>query len=87
MKPILPVILAAFLLAPPALAASNISCSDIPRAESFLHKLKPGPNTKAAWDHLRAAKQAKNDKECVNELGAVNYYAKKSMAADRAAER
>jgi hypothetical protein len=72
----------AVLFAPPALAADQIECSQIPHAQSFIDGLKPGPNTKAAQRHLDAAKNAKSDKECVTELGKVNYYAKRSAAAD-----
>ena len=83
MKPIIAAILAVLFLAPPALAAGQITCSDIPKAQAFLQKLHPGPNTKAAWSHLAAAKRAKNDHDCVEELGAVNYFAKRSYASDR----
>ena len=82
------VIVAALLLASPALAqaATQISCSQIPDAQHFVDKLKPGPNTHAAQQHLDAAKrasQAGNDKQCVAELGHVNYYARRSAAADK----
>ncbi|MGH6988441.1 MAG: hypothetical protein ACREE3_00995 [Stellaceae bacterium] len=83
MKLTIAAILAAFLIAPPALAANQIRCSDIPRAEAFLKKLQPGPNTRRAWDHLREAKRAHNNHRCVEQLGAVNYFAKRSLAADR----
>jgi len=72
----------ALVLAPPAFAADQIECSQIPHAQSFIDGLKPGPNTRAAQLHLNAAKKAKTDKECVTELGKVNYYAKRSAAAD-----
>ena len=75
------------LLAPPAFAADKIECSQIPHAQSFIDGLKPGPNTKAAQLHLDAAKNAKSDKECVTELGKVNYYAKRSAAADARAAK
>jgi hypothetical protein len=83
MKPILAAVLAVSLAAPPALAANHIRCSDIPKAEAFLKKLHPGRNTHMAWMHLDAAKRAKNDRACVEQLGAVNYFAKRSVAADR----
>jgi hypothetical protein len=83
MKLILPTILAVSLLAPAAFAAPQISCSDIPRAQAFLHRLHPGPNTKAAWQHLNDAKRARSNHDCVEQLGAVNYFAKRSLAADR----
>jgi hypothetical protein len=73
---------ATVLLATPALAADKIECAQIPHAQSFIDGLKPGPNTKAAQRHLDAAKNAKSDKDCVAELGKVNYYAKRSAAAD-----
>src|SRR6185437_4957798 len=70
---------AVLLAASPALAASQITCSQIPKAEAFLHKLKPGPNTRAAWKHLELAKHAKSEHACVTQLGEVNYFAKKSI--------
>ena len=73
---------ATVFLATPALAADQIECSQIPHAQSFIDGLKPGPNTKAAQLHLDAAKNAKSDQDCVAELGKVNYYAKRSAAAD-----
>lgn len=72
----------ATLFAAPAFAADQIECSQIPHAQAFVDGLKPGPNTKAAQAHLDAAKNAKSDQECVAELGKVNYYAKRSAAAD-----
>jgi hypothetical protein len=48
-------------------------------------KLKPGPNTDEAKRHLAAAEHAKTDAQCVAELRQVDYYAKRSMAADRRA--
>ena len=74
---------AAFFLVTPALAADRIECAQIPHAQSFIDGLKPGQNTIAAQRHLDAAKQAKSDKDCVAELGKVNYYAKRSAAADK----
>lgn len=74
---------AALFLVTPALAADRIECAQIPHAQSFIDGLKPGPNTSAAQRHLDAAKQAKSDKDCVAELGKVNYYAKRSAAADK----
>jgi hypothetical protein len=85
MKAILPVFVALLVGASPALAASEITCAQVPKAEAFLHKLKPGPNTEAAWRHLAAAKRANTDRACVEQLGAVNYFAKRSLAADRQA--
>jgi hypothetical protein len=73
------------LAAAPAMAATQIQCAQIPQAQSFVDGLKAGPNTKAAQLHLDAAKKAKSDTECVNELGKVNYYAKRSANADKRA--
>jgi hypothetical protein len=73
----------ASLFAAPALAAEKVECSQIPHAQSFVDGLKPGPNTTAAQRHLDAAKNAKSDRQCVAELGKVNYYAKRSAAADK----
>ena len=80
-------LVAAVFLATPAFAADKIECSQIPDAQAFLDKLKPGPNTKAAQAHLDAAKNAKSDQDCVTELGKVNYYAKRSAAADARATK
>jgi hypothetical protein len=87
MKPIHFVAIAVLFAAAPAFAAGQITCSQLPHAEAFMHKLKAGPNTNEARRHLDMAKAAKSDQECVNELGAANYYAKKSMSADKAADR
>lgn len=76
------VALLAVLFATPALAAGQITCSQIPDAQRFIARLKPGPNTREAQRHLDAARKAKSDKDCVTELGRVNYYAKRSLAAD-----
>lgn len=87
---VLPVGLAAVLLfAGPALAqaaTSQIACSQIPDAQHFVDGLKPGPNTTAAQQHLDAAQtasQAGDDRKCVSELSRVNYYARRSAAADK----
>ncbi|HEY3916390.1 MAG TPA: hypothetical protein VGL83_01295 [Stellaceae bacterium] len=66
----------------------QIACSQISDAQHFVDGLKPGPNTRAAQQHLdsaKAASQARNDRQCVSELGRVNYYAKRSAAADKRA--
>jgi len=75
--------LGAFLVLGPGVANAAISCADIPKAQSFLDTLRPGPNTRAAQHHLDAAKSATSDRQCVAELHKVDYYAKRSAAADR----
>jgi hypothetical protein len=61
-----------------------ITCAELPKAEAFINaKLKPGPNTDKAKRHLAAAKSAKSDSQCVAELKRVDYYAKRSLAADK----
>ncbi|MGH6980817.1 MAG: hypothetical protein ACREFC_06385 [Stellaceae bacterium] len=87
MKTIYLVAAGALFAASPAMATSQITCAQIPRAEAFLDKLKPGPNTRAAWKHLELAQHAKSDHACVTQLGEVNYFAKKSMRADKVAAR
>ena len=82
MRAVLILAATASLIAIPVFAADKIECSQIPHAQAFIDGLKPGPNTKAAQAHLDAAKNAKSDQECVTELGKVNYYAKRSAAAD-----
>ncbi|GEM_PF-2371186 len=68
----------------PARAASGITCAQLPKAAEFVDtKLKPGPNTDAAERHLAAAQSAKSEAQCVAELRKVDYYAKRSLAADR----
>ncbi len=76
-------VIATLFFATPALAADRIECSQIPHAQSFVDGLRPGPNTRLAQRHLDAAKRATSDQECVAELGKVNYYARRSAAADR----
>lgn len=74
-------------LASPAFAADQFQCSQIPKAQQFINGLKPGPNTRAAQQHLDAAKAAHSDRQCVAELKKVDYYARRSAAADKAAAR
>ena len=65
-------------------AQSPITCAQLPKAADFVNtKLKPGPNTDAAKQHLEAAQHATSDQQCIAELRKVDYYAKRSMAADR----
>jgi hypothetical protein len=67
-------------------AATSISCSQLPDAQHFVDGLHPGPNTSAAQQHLDAAKQASDagdTRHCVSELTKVNYYARRSAAADK----
>jgi predicted outer membrane protein len=79
--------LAAVLLAP-GIARAAISCADLPQAEAYVHDhLRPGPNTRLAERHLEAARHARSERACRSELGKVNYYAKRSLAADRRASR
>lgn len=83
MRPlVLPVTLLAFLVPSLAVAAA-IPCSDLPMAESFVQKLRPGPNTRAAERHLEAAKAATSDAQCSAELREVDRYARRSVAADK----
>ncbi|MGH6976445.1 MAG: hypothetical protein ACREEA_07385 [Stellaceae bacterium] len=69
-----------------AQSQSQITCAQLPKAAEFVNtKLQPGPNTDAAKRHLKAAQHATSDQQCVAELRKVDYYAKRSMAADRGA--
>lgn len=81
---IVPTVLLTLLL-PGVAAAAPIPCSDLPMAESFVQKLRPGPNTTAAQRHLEAAKHARSDGQCSAELRQVDKYAKRSVAADKRA--
>jgi hypothetical protein len=76
------VILALQCLCPAAALAEPIPCSDIPDAQRFVDKLKPGPNTTLAQRHLEAAKHAKTAAQCDKELRQVDKYARRSAAAD-----
>ncbi|HUK57584.1 MAG TPA: hypothetical protein VLV50_00025 [Stellaceae bacterium] len=79
-------VIAALALLPASVRAAGIPCSDLPQAEKFVHeKLKPGPNTTEAERHLELAKSAKTELDCSNELSAVDAFARRSLAADRAA--
>jgi len=83
MRIVFAALIAAMLLAP-ALAQAQITCAQLPKAEAFVNtKLKPGPNTNAAKRYLEAAKHAKSNAQCVAALRKVDYYAKRSMAADK----
>ena len=73
------------LLLPGMAEAAAIPCSDLPMAETFMQKLRPGPNTRAAQQHLEAAKAATSQEACSAELRQVDKYAKRSVAADRRA--
>jgi len=81
--------LAAGVVLAPVLAhaqSSQISCAQLPKAAEFVNtKLQPGPNTDKAKQHLEAAQHATSDAQCVAELRKVDYYAKRSMAADKRA--
>ena len=74
-----------FMLQVTGAAAAAIPCSDLPTAETFVSKLRPGPNTNAAQKHLDAAKQATTEKQCSAELAQVDKYARRSLAADKRA--
>jgi len=74
-----------FGLLGPAMAIAAIPCSDLPNAESFVAKLQPGPNTRAAQRHLEAAKRATSETQCSAELAQVDKYARRSLAADKRA--
>ncbi|HVA14251.1 MAG TPA: hypothetical protein VNF99_13440 [Stellaceae bacterium] len=85
---VIPAIAALLVLASPVLAqaATRISCAQLPDAQRFVDRLHPGPNTSAAQQHLDAAKRARDSGDtghCVAELSKVNYYARRSAAADR----
>jgi hypothetical protein len=86
--PLVVTVAAAALVLPLSIAAAApIPCSDIPMAQNFLNKLKPGPNTRAAQHHLDLAKQAKSESQCSAELAEVDKYARRSAAADKRAQK
>ncbi|HEX3973209.1 MAG TPA: hypothetical protein VHX19_17905 [Stellaceae bacterium] len=69
-------------------ATPQITCSQLPEAQRFVDGLRPGPNTRAAQQHLASAKRASDagdERHCVSELGRVNEYASRSAAADKRA--
>ncbi len=81
-------VVAALAAMPVSVRAAGIPCSDLPQAEKFVReKLKPGPNTTEAEKHLELARKAKTERECSDELTAVDAYARRSLAADHAAEQ
>jgi hypothetical protein len=78
--------LAALAILTLALPAGAATCeTEIPAAQSFLDKLRPGPNTAAAQRHLDAAKRAPSADVCAAELRQVDKYARRSQAADQRA--
>ncbi|HUN48529.1 MAG TPA: hypothetical protein VMU85_18515 [Stellaceae bacterium] len=87
MRSLLAAAVVAALLPVSVASAAPIPCSDIPMAQSFLNKLKPGPNTRAAQHHLDLAKQAKSESQCSAELAEVDKYARRSAAADKRAQK
>lgn len=87
MKKLFAAAIAAAALCAPAAALAAIPCSDLPKAERFVHtRLRPGPNTRAAERYLAAARHARTARQCSDDLARVDYYAKRSAAADRRAE-
>jgi hypothetical protein len=66
-----------------ARSSGGIACADIPKAQGFVDKLRPGPNTREAQRHLDAAKSATSDQQCVSELHQVDIYARRSSEADK----
>jgi len=83
---VLPFAVLILLALPGRAGAAGIPCSDLPQAEKFVHeKLRPGPNTTEAERHLELARKAKSERECSDELAAVDAYARRSLAADHAA--
>jgi hypothetical protein len=77
------VAVALVLMVPGLAAAAPIPCSDIPEAQRFIDGLRPGPNTRAAQQHLNAAKHARSKRRCSAELRKVDFYARRSAAADK----
>jgi hypothetical protein len=71
----------------PTVASAAIPCSDIPKAQGFVDRLRPGPNTREAQRHLQAAKHARSPRRCSIELARVDHYARRSAAADRRLDR
>jgi hypothetical protein len=70
----------ALLTAAPAFA----NCStDIARVERSVDTLRPGPNTRAAVRHLRAAKAARSEATCRRQVRDAAAYAERSARADR----
>jgi hypothetical protein len=68
---------------PTARNGGGMSCADVPKAQSFVDKLRPGPNTREAQHHLDLAKSATSDQNCVAELHQVDTYARRSSEADK----
>ena len=76
----------AVLLATPGVALAAIPCSDLPKADQYIHeRLHTVPNTRAAERHLEAARRARSERACSSELAQADRYAKRSLAADNAA--
>jgi hypothetical protein len=74
------------VLLSPGIAVAAVSCADLPKAERYVRqKLRPGPNTRQAERHLEAARRAHSARQCSAELQKVDYYAKRSVAADQRA--
>jgi hypothetical protein len=66
-----------------ATGGGGLSCSQVPDAQRFVDKLRPGPNTREAQHHLDAAKSATSDQQCISELHQVDIYARRSSEADK----
>ncbi len=75
---------AALIAFTPAVPAATLDCeTEVPAAQTFLEKLRPGPNTAAAQRHLDAAKAAPSAEACAAELRQVDIYVRRSQAADQ----
>src|SRR5258708_34259388 len=83
MQPMTALIAICLLGASAVPASAAIVCADLPKAESFVATLNPGPNTSAAQRHIAAAKSAGSEAQCVAELQQVDKYARRSLSADQ----
>ncbi|HZB93664.1 MAG TPA: hypothetical protein VE397_19600 [Stellaceae bacterium] len=74
------------LCLPAAAEAAPIPCSDIPAAQQYVDRLKPGPDRTEAQRHLDLAKEAHSNAACDKELRQVDKYARAARAAENRAD-
>jgi len=87
MRPFILVFVASAVVVTAMPASAGTCRSEINEASRCLDRLQSGPNTRAAQRHLSAARHSQSTRECVAELRRVDYYAKRSTAADHGIAR
>jgi hypothetical protein len=85
MRLLIPVATALLAVAVVEPATAATSCQqEIRQAQRYFQaNLRPGPNTDRAWRELRQARNSQTPRGCFDNLRQANYYAQRSLDADR----